>query len=382
MDEDERWELTKRRKRVKNRDKESGGEEERNGGKSLKMDSSQSEEHKVVFKLIGEQSGFRSYNPIRLAGALKGELGEILSARILADGRLIVVCKTASQMGKALSIQQIGKKRVEVCAQGSRSSGVKGVIYGVSAEISMEELIREIKEEDISDAVRIKVFRDGEKHETTTVILTFKEGALPERVFVGCLSFKVHPYRRPPLRCYKCQRYGHVAAACRGTRRCGRCGGDHEIFGCKEKEVKCGSCGGGHIAGSWECEQYRQAKRVQQYRDVNKGMSYAEALRRVDKGGETGEVRRGREVPSMVVGVSDESVVVNKENFLVFMVEILSGLKQAKNSSDIVKIVVKAAERVLGIGGVDPAELFGQVFLRERRDNGRCERGRDDVDDC
>lgn len=31
------------------------------------------------------------------------------------------------------------------------------------------------------------------------------------------------------------------------------------------------TCGGGHIAGSRECEQYKQAERVQQYRELNRG---------------------------------------------------------------------------------------------------------------
>lgn len=105
---------------------------------------------------------------------------------------------------------------------------------------------------------------------------------------------------------------------------------------------------------------------MQQYRDVNKGVSYAEALRKVSKGGETGEVRREREVPPMVACVTEESVVVSRVNSLAFMVEVLSGLKQTKNNSNVVRSVVQAAERVLGIGGVEPSSLYGQVFAREK----------------
>lgn len=58
--------------------------------KVMRRSSSQSEDYKVVFKLKEGQSGFSSLNPIRLAGELKEELGDILSARILADGKLLV----------------------------------------------------------------------------------------------------------------------------------------------------------------------------------------------------------------------------------------------------------------------------------------------------
>ncbi len=50
-----------------------------------------------------------------------------------------------------------------------------------------------------AETTRIKVFRDGAKRDSTVVVLTFQEEALPERVFLGCLSFKVHPHRKPPL---------------------------------------------------------------------------------------------------------------------------------------------------------------------------------------
>ncbi len=111
-------------------------------------------------------------------------------------------------------------------------------------------------------------------------------------MFLGCLSFKVYLRRRPPLRCSKCQLYAHIAAACQGTRRCRKCGGDHELSECRESAFKCGSCGAGQMAGSRKCEQYKQAVKVQQYRKVNKGASYAKAVKQVVKCGEVEEMRR------------------------------------------------------------------------------------------
>lgn len=60
--------------------------------------------------------------------------------------------------------------------------------------------------------------RDREKRETMAVLVSFREENLPQRVSMGFLSFLVKPYVRPPLCCYKCQRFGHVAAVCRGEK--------------------------------------------------------------------------------------------------------------------------------------------------------------------
>lgn len=80
----------------------------------------------------------------------------------------------------------------------------------------------------------------------------------------------------------------------------------------------------------------------------------------------------------MVACVTEKSVVVSRVNFLAFMVEVLSGLKQTKNNSDVVRSVVQAAERVLGMGGWN--HLLS-TFAREKRVV-RSERDREDVDDC
>ena len=125
--------------------------------------------------------------------------------------------------------------------------------------------------------------------------------------------------------------------------------------------LKCGSCGGGHIAGSRECEQYKHVMRVQQYREMNKGTTYAEALKKVTK---CGEAEEGEGSPP-VTCVTEDSMVVNKFNFLTFILEVLCDIKQTTNNSDMVRSVVKTAERIFGIEGVEPSTLYRNVFSRE-----------------
>ncbi|GBL94242.1 hypothetical protein AVEN_16772-1 [Araneus ventricosus] len=55
-----------------------------------------------------------------------------------------------------------------------------------------------------------------------------------------CVS--VRPYISNPLRCFKCQRFGHSQTSCRGTLTCARCAEvGHESTVCTAKE-KCVNC--------------------------------------------------------------------------------------------------------------------------------------------
>ena len=70
-------------------------------------------------------------------------------------------------------------------------------------EVSEEEIVRRVKE--IEAARR---FKEGRM----SVLVTFKQEFKALPVLLGYMIYPVREYVRPPLRCYRCQRYGHVAA--------------------------------------------------------------------------------------------------------------------------------------------------------------------------
>ncbi|GFW56329.1 uncharacterized protein TNCV_2088381 [Trichonephila clavipes] len=46
---------------------------------------------------------------------------------------------------------------------------------------------------------------------------------LPSNIKAGYLNCKLRPYIPNPLRCFKCQRFGHSQNSCRGQLTCSRC---------------------------------------------------------------------------------------------------------------------------------------------------------------
>lgn len=97
------------------------------------------------------------------------------------------------------------------------------MITGIPTRENLDELRKVLKGGKVIGIKQLKVFRNGEKVDSEFV--QFSENELPVKVMVGYVSFHVGAYVSPPLRCSKCQRYGHTVNVCRGKHRCDRRGG-------------------------------------------------------------------------------------------------------------------------------------------------------------
>ncbi|KAH6944981.1 hypothetical protein HPB50_006557 [Hyalomma asiaticum] len=69
-------------------------------------------------------------------------------------------------------------------------------------------------------------------------------------------------YIECPRQCSKCQRFGHVAGACRLPVRCPRCGGNHDRFFCATEQLQCPNCKKQHESTSSRCRVLRKEKEI------------------------------------------------------------------------------------------------------------------------
>lgn len=109
-----------------------------------------------------------------------------------------------------------------------------------------------------------------------SVMLCFESSILPSVVHLGYIRFRTRIYRPPPVRCFKCNLFGHISKHCRGHQRCTKCGSrDHSHSDCKAT-LSCSNCGGSHSAAYGGCPRYREEAKIQAVKSVKK-MSYADA---------------------------------------------------------------------------------------------------------
>ena len=126
----------------------------------------------------------------------------------------------------------------------------------------------------------------GSQIRTAQMILHF-EGDLPPYVRFEWKRYRVSQYIPEPVRCYKCQKYGHKAPSCHARKvKCTICLGPHEVLHCpiktthrEEQTAVCPNCKRNHPAPYHGCPEFKLAKEAQKKHILQK-ISYADAVRR------------------------------------------------------------------------------------------------------
>ena len=121
----------------------------------------------------------------------------------------------------------------------------------------------------VKKAVPILAFRDGEKVKTGTWILTFDSLVCPEYINVCWLRVQVNAFIPKPLRCFKCQRFGHMGSKCKSKiDRCMQCAAPEKHTNCKLAK-KCSNCLEAHSASDKNCQVYKETQLILRHQAEN-----------------------------------------------------------------------------------------------------------------
>lgn len=334
--------------------------------------SEEIEEFKVILR-FREGNGVQALNPVKLTTVLKNQVGDIKLAKVLRDGNLLILCKNKEQSEKAYKMKEVGKcKVISASKVGMGERGAKGVIWGIPLEMSTDEIKANIKGGKIKEAKRLTMFKEGVRTETGSILLEFEGENLPTKVTLGYIAYSVREYIPKPLRCFKCQRFGHNAAVCKGRVRCPRCGEDHEYENCGRKmQPKCCSCGGEHSVTYAGCQIMKREMQIQQVRVKNK-TSYAEAVKMVNQKTEdrNGGVRE--ESNNRRIGEEEGKVWVDLKKLVTFIAGVINATMETKSKTERIQIIVKAAVNHLDINNLTWEEVRSTLSTQANQDMGNA----------
>ena len=219
-------------------------------------------------------------SPFAIQKGLQGLAGVPKDVKRLRGGQVLVEVDKKSYSDNLLRSTKLVDCPIRVSAHRSLNQA-RGVMRCPDLrDCSLEEILENLQAQQVTDVKRISVTRDGERKPTNTYILTFNLPKLPTAVKVGYLYVPLEVYVPNPLRCFKCQQFGHHKDKCRRNPACAKCGKeDHDEANC-DQPLHCVNCQGSHAAFSKNCPKWLEEREVQRLKHTL-GISFPEARKRL-----------------------------------------------------------------------------------------------------
>ena len=204
-------------------------------------------------------------SPFATDKGLRSMAGTPKSVKRLRGGNLLVEFSKKQHSENLLKISNFVGCRVSVEPHQSMNFS-KGVVRCRDfRNMSEEDILEELKPQDVIHVRQIMPFRNGTKVPSDTYVLTFRTPKLPTLITAGYMKLRVDLYIPNPLRCFNCHRYGHTANYCDDymSHFCLKCGEKgHTIDVCKKENPTCVNCKGPHQADSKDCPVWIKQKKI------------------------------------------------------------------------------------------------------------------------
>lgn len=240
-------------------------------------------ERYLVIKSVDENNA--GLNSLSVFQKTKGLSAIAFQADIIAklrDGSLLVLTKTKAAAENIIKSKELAGIPI-VAREHESLNFTKGIIFcNDLINLSNDDLLDEFKLQHVVEIYRIQkrsLTQRDTFEPTSGLILTFNLPSLPEFIKAGYLNIKVRQYVPNPLRCRKCQVFGHSKNRCQNTQSCDICSlsDDHPLPCVNEK--KCVNCGGSHPSFDKKCNVYIKEAEIMYIKTMEK-VSYFEAKRR------------------------------------------------------------------------------------------------------
>ena len=218
--------------------------------------------------------------------------GRIVRCDRMRDGSIEVEFQSEAEAAKALgsstftySVRDRGVRR-DVCLPISvtphkTKNFSKGIISCFDLrDTTDEEIVEGLSGFGVTEARRIVSRRGGATIPTNNIVLTFDTADLPSAITVGYTRVSVRTYVPNPMRCFRCQRFGHTKLRCRNRPVCAKCSSpDHLDEECNSDTLRCVNCGNTqppHASFSRSCPAYLKEKEINAIK-ATRNVSFREA---------------------------------------------------------------------------------------------------------
>lgn len=237
---------------------------------------------------------FFRHKPRQLSKELTDQAnGQIDKVYLNKKGHLCVIAQNASQKNKLLKLNRLNNKSVttslpfvlnklksetkttSIIRKPNADYQVKVVIYGLQeSQANMDDIAEDLGAD--------YMCRLGDPDFSNVTLVAFKNNkTIPSVLEIDNRKFKTHAFVPTPIRCDRCQSFGHLKANCVRDAICSRCTGHHDYKDCNI-DRKCANCGQAHSAAYRRCPVYLDMQLALKIR-AEENVPLLEAHRRVQE---------------------------------------------------------------------------------------------------
>ncbi|XP_048251812.1 uncharacterized protein LOC125379948 [Haliotis rufescens] len=222
-------------------------------------------------------------NPFVVSKSIEGICGTVQNVTRLRSGSLLVECARRQQSQNLLQAHHFADTEIVVSVHKTLNS-CRGIVRDYAkclSDMSEDEIAAELKNQGVTSVKRFSR-KDGDTFiKTNTYLFTFALTKLPSSIKAGYFNIGVDVYIPNPLRCFKCQQFGHGAKSCRNKQVCSRCSQNHDGTECTES-IKCANCSGEHMSFSKSCPSFVRQTKILKIKYSN-DISFADAKKLLEK---------------------------------------------------------------------------------------------------
>ena len=237
----------------------------------------------IIEPIDTKKKNFTNISPFKIDKAIYAAIGHVNSWEKLRDGKLLVEVRTEKQSKNLQKLVTFCDLRVDIHPHKTLNSS-KGIIRDKRLFCCPEsELLKEFEQFGVTHVRRMKAKIKGVLKDTNNLVLTFKFAKRPSELKYLGKTIPVTPYIPNPLRCYKCQKFGHHENNCKSkTHVCAKCAGtDHITVNCLNPVTKCANCGESHPSYSSMCPIWKKEKEITKTK-FTRNITYPEARKLVE----------------------------------------------------------------------------------------------------
>ena len=152
-------------------------------------------------------------------------------AKVLRDRSLMIICQTEKHKNKALHMESMSKKTKSERRTLGENRVTRGMIKGFPVDEDLEKLKQSCYGGEVNRMKRLlKLLMEQE----LVAFCTYCISEIHKPWRSQSQMYELRHYIPPPLCYFKCQRYGHIVAVCKGKQRCPKCRADHRFEYCKD----------------------------------------------------------------------------------------------------------------------------------------------------